>query len=116
MTTDHLTVLLWVGGGVAAILGALIAAIWWMFWRTFSDIVKDLRDRLKSCESKLEEERRENQTKRESLASQINSELERSKAKVGDLAETVAGFGGIYLPRREYEVDQDRRDARTGRG
>jgi len=115
--TISVSTFLWVIGIALAIIFGLIGVIWSVVWSAISrlrnnqakifDGAKDDRDR---CDAKfervlqaIEEERKDRMIKHDATTERIFREIHKVQDKTSDLSETVAGFGTIYVTRREVE-------------
>jgi len=134
--------LMWVGGILFSVIGALIGAIWTIVWGAIKDlraklseesdgyvnnlaslnnsVMRDLAtiraecaERSREVYNKLDEERKERQDKHdktterlfgriESLQQKVSDDMSDVNDSISDLRETVAGFGSIYVTRREW--------------
>jgi 16S rRNA G527 N7-methylase RsmG len=69
-------------------------------------VIDDLKDEIKTLSAKIEEERKERTQKHDNGMARMVDKVDKCAEKIGDLSETVAGFGGTYITRVEYMADK----------
>lgn len=135
-------IIMWVGGVLITVIGALISALSVVCWNAVKDLrvkyseavknfntkleeerkerqekhdkaVRESSERAKHIYTKLEEERKERQEKHdkaverlfvriEELQTAMQNSISQVKEDMGDVRETVAGFGSVYVTRKEW--------------
>ena len=118
----ELTTVLWIVGVLLAALGGLTGIVWAIVWgaitrhRTTSiDIYHKLESDRKECRDKfdemtklLAEERKDRQEKHDIAMHRVFNEIDKVKDKQADLDVTSAGFGTVYVTRKEFHEQQRR--------
>ena len=107
---------LWVIGIVFGIIGTLILTVCWFYY----NLVQKLEERVVSLDNrintevqkndtrydvvtkKIEDEAKERIDKHTAFADRTFAEIDKVKDKTGDISETIAGFGSIYVTRNEF--------------
>ncbi len=102
--SDQLLALEWLLGIGAGIIGSLIIAVCYFYWK----YAQDLNKRVGHMESLRESDSTEAGRRRDELAKLWSEKFERQNQNITDVRESVAGFSGTYLPRREWEIERAR--------
>lgn len=114
--TMELDTFLWFIGIVLGIIGTLIGVICWFYYHMIQKIeekLSTLEDKFntetvksdakyETLTHKIEAEAKERADKHDAFGTRVFSEIDKVKEKTGDLGETIAGFGSIYLTRNEF--------------
>lgn len=108
-----LDVVLWTAGAMVALIGSLLTLI----YNLIRGKIKEAADKADAVDKKLhtdvngiyariEAERLERVGKHDELARRLGEDQEKTREKVIDLNETVAGIGSVYVTRNEYVQHQ----------
>jgi uncharacterized protein YoxC len=107
--------LIWLGGVAISAIGALIVALAILHLRAISQSVTELRREMQNIresvskvENQVSEFRKETVAHSETVALRLFEQIEKVKARTDEVSVTIAGFGGTYLPRREWEMERAR--------
>jgi len=103
-----MTTFLWVAGALLGIIGSLVAVLWGIAWGAIKDLRKQVTDldrklgeRTQGLYARIETERTERTTAHDNGLDRAFTQIREAQDQVGDLRETVAGFGTIYITRQE---------------
>lgn len=108
-----LDVVLWTAGAMVTLIGALLTLI----YNLIRGKIKESADKADAVDKKLhadvngiyariEAERLERVSKHDELARRLGEDQEKTREKVIDLNETVAGIGSVYVTRNEFVQQQ----------
>lgn len=102
--TDHLQLIEWLLGGGGAVIFMLLGAVAWFYQRAL-DGEKDRTDNL---EKKFDSQIHDINVEHRETVKRLADDLKALEARHNDVDVTVAGFGGSFLPRREWELERER--------
>jgi ABC-type bacteriocin/lantibiotic exporter with double-glycine peptidase domain len=120
MDETSLQIIIWIGGILFAIIGVLISALSIICWNAVKDLrqkynesLKENSERAKNIYDRIEAERKERQEKHDKAIERVSvrieelqrvtlSSISQVKEDMGDVRETVAGFGSVYVTRKEW--------------
>lgn len=107
-------VLMWMLGGTIAVLITLVGTVWLLFNRSVDSRIEHLVDSVNDNTEKISNETTNRLNDYRSLEAKIDAEkdtrtekYDNLKDKISDIDTTVAGFGGIYLTRHEFQKEKD---------
>lgn len=103
-----MTTFLWVAGTLLGVIGTLILVIWGIIWgavkelrQQVAELDKKVGKRTQDIYARIEVERTERTTAHDNGLDRAFTEVRQVQDQVGDLRETVAGFGTVYITRQE---------------
>jgi hypothetical protein len=108
MGSIDISTFLWVLGAGLGIIGSLVAVLWTVAWgaikenrEILSELNRKLSERVEGIYERIERERDERITRHDEGMNRAFSEVKEVQELVGDMRETVAGFGTVYVTRQE---------------
>lgn len=100
----HLQLIEWLLGGGIGIIGFLLLGIAWFYQRA----IMDIKDRQDKADEKMDAAIKLINEEHRRAELRLEDDIKAQSTKLGDIQATVSGFGGNFLPRREWEIERDR--------
>lgn len=104
----HFQLIEWLLGGGTALIGALIGIVVWFYQRALEDI----RNRQDKADEKLDNSIALINAEHRQTELRLADDIKLQTSRTNDINATVSGFGGSFLPRREWEVERERLERR----